>query len=66
MEKLRLPVESLAVETFDAGGAEEARGTVEGRQQCTIIQTTCNPDITFVMTGACHNCNAPAPEPARK
>jgi hypothetical protein len=65
MEKLRLPIESLQVDTFDAGGADEERGTVEGRQACTRLQTTCNPDITFVMTGACHNCNAPAPAPAK-
>ena len=66
MEKLKLPVESLQVETFDAGEAEEERGTVDARQQCTRIQTTCNPDITTVMTGTCHNCNAPEPAPARE
>lgn len=59
MRKLRLPVESLEVDTFDAGEAEEQeRGTVEAHMKCTRIDTTCNPDITTVMTGACHNCRA--------
>jgi len=59
MEKLRLPIESLQVETFDAGEAEEDRGTVDARQvQCTRAATGC-PDVTTVMTGACHNnCRA--------
>jgi len=65
MDKLRLPVESLQVETFDAGEAEDERGTVDARQgQCTRAHTTC-PDVTTVMTGACHDCNAPEPAPAR-
>jgi hypothetical protein len=56
MEKLRLPVESLQVERFDAGEAEDEPGTVDARQgQCTRAHTTC-PDVTTVMTGACHNC----------
>jgi hypothetical protein len=61
MEKLRLPVESLQVETFDAGEAEDERGTVDAHMKCTRIDTTCNPDVTTVMTGACHNCYAPEP-----
>jgi len=72
MKKLTLPVDSLQVETFDLGDTETAAGTVHGREVsgpgggcCTHLQTGCNPDITFVMTGECHNCNAPAPEPAR-
>ena len=60
MEKLRLPLESLRVETFDAGPAAEAMGTVNAREAsgpdggcCTRINTGCNPDITLVNTGAC-------------
>jgi len=61
MEKLKLPVESLQVETFDAGDASEGAGTVHGREVsgpgggcCTRLQTGCNPDVTLVMTGECH------------
>jgi len=63
MEKLKLPVESLRVETFDGGGVTEAAGTVDAREAsgpdggcCTHLQTGCNPDITTVFTGSCHNC----------
>jgi len=63
MEKLKLPVESLRVETYDAGDVGEASGTVEAREAsgpgggcCTHINTGCNPDITTVFTGSCHNC----------
>ena len=60
MEKLKLQVESLRVETFDAGEAGAAAGTVHAREAsgpgggcCTRINTGCNPDVTLVMTGAC-------------
>ena len=59
MEKLKLPVESLAVETFDAGEAGEAVGTVEAREVtgpggacCTRRNTGC-PDVTTIFTGVC-------------
>jgi hypothetical protein len=44
MAKLKLAVETLRVETFDAGGALHARGTVEA------LSPT---DVTQVLTGAC-------------
>ena len=59
MEKLRLPIEELRVETFDPGGDAQGRGTVNAHASgpgggcCTRIDTGCNPDITLVMTGAC-------------
>ena len=60
MEKLRLPVESLQVETFDLGDAGKASGTVNAQAAsgagggcCTRINTGCNPDVTLVLTGAC-------------
>jgi hypothetical protein len=60
MKKLKLPVESLQVETFDAGDAGEGAGTVNARELsgagggcCTRLQTGCNPDITLVNTGEC-------------
>jgi len=63
MEKVKLPVESLQVETFAAGEAAKEGGTVNAREAsgagggcCTHIQTGCNPDITNVFTGSCNNC----------
>lgn len=62
MQKLKLPVDGLKVETFEAGDLLEAQGTVEARASgpgggcCTRIDTGCNPDITTVFTGNCHNC----------
>lgn len=62
MKKLKLPVDTLEVETFEAGDVLEEQGTVEARASgpgggcCTRIDTGCNPDITTVFTGACHNC----------
>lgn len=60
MEKLKLPVESLQVETYDLGDAGKASGTVNAQAMsgagggcCTHINTGCNPDVTLVMTGAC-------------
>ena len=63
MEKLKLPVDQLRVETFAAGETPDGEGTVRGREAsgpgggcCTNINTGCNPDITTVFTGSCHNC----------
>lgn len=59
MEKLKLPVDELQVETFDLGDAPDAQGTVRGHASgaggacCTRINTGCNPDITLALTGAC-------------
>ena len=59
MEKLKLPVDELRVESFEAGGVPGAQGTVEARATgpggacCTRINTGCNPDITQALTGAC-------------
>jgi len=62
MEKLKLPVGDLRVETFDACELRDERGTVQARVSgaggacCTQLNTGCNPDITTVFTGSCHNC----------
>ncbi|HEX8244360.1 MAG TPA: hypothetical protein VF541_12710 [Longimicrobium sp.] len=60
MEKLKLPVEKLQVETFDLGDAPDAQGTVNARAAsgpgggcCTRINTGCNPDVTNVLTDPC-------------
>jgi hypothetical protein len=59
VDKLKLPVDGLRVETFDPGGTPEARGTVNamitaaGGACCTRLQTGCNPDITSIYTGRC-------------
>lgn len=58
MEKLKLPVDDLNVETFEPGNLDDARGTVQamtgaGGTCCTRINTGCNPDVTLVLTGAC-------------
>jgi hypothetical protein len=61
MTKLKLGLEDLRVDTFEAGAIGDLRGTVHGLAVlsggaavcCTRIQTGCNPDITSVFTGAC-------------
>jgi hypothetical protein len=60
MEKLKLPVDKLRVETFDPGNSGDAAGTVNALEMsgpgggcCTRINTGCNPDITQALTGAC-------------
>ena len=60
MEKLKLPVDELRVETFEAGDVPRAQGTVRARAAtgpggacCTRINTGCNPDVTQALTGAC-------------
>jgi hypothetical protein len=58
MEKLKLPVESLEVETFDTGDAGRPEGTVQGHEVsapaacCTRRGTGC-PDVTTIFTGNC-------------
>jgi hypothetical protein len=59
MEKLKLPVDSLEVETFDAGDGGKAGGTVHahmtpaGGACCTRDGTGCH---TVVLTTPCNNC----------
>jgi hypothetical protein len=59
MEKLKLPVADLRVESFELGEALRAKGTVEARASgpgggcCTRIDTGCNPDRTQVLTIPC-------------
>jgi len=59
MEKLKLPVESLKVDTFDTGDAPEEKGTVHahmtpgGGACCTRDGTGCH---TVVLTTPCNNC----------
>ncbi len=60
MKKLKLPVDELRVDTFEAGDVPGAQGTVKARFAsgpdggcCTRINTGCNPDITQALTGAC-------------
>jgi len=58
VEKLKLPVESLKVETFDAGGAGSPEGTVLGHEvsapaACCTRQATGCPDVTTIFTGPC-------------
>ena len=59
MEKMKLPLERLTVETFDAGSVDGTRGTVEGREIsagaavcCTHRLSGC-PDVTSIFTGQC-------------
>lgn len=59
MEKLKLPVDTLQVETFDTGDAEKDVGTVHahmtpaGGACCTRDGTGCH---TVVLTTPCNNC----------
>lgn len=59
MEKLKLPVDSLKVDTFDAGGPPTEKGTVRGHMTpaggacCTLDGTGCH---TAVFTNPCNNC----------
>jgi hypothetical protein len=59
MEKLKLPVESLKVDTFDTGDAQKEKGTVQaymtpaGGACCTRDGTGCH---TVVFTNPCNNC----------
>jgi hypothetical protein len=59
MEKLKVAVESLKVDTFDVGGDPPAEGTVHaymtpaGGACCTRDGTGCH---TVVLTSPCNNC----------
>ncbi|MFL5538534.1 MAG: hypothetical protein ACJ8J0_06050 [Longimicrobiaceae bacterium] len=59
MEKLKLPVETLQVETFEAGDGQEAEGTVHahmtpgGGACCTRGLTGCH---TVDATNPCTSC----------
>ena len=59
MEKLKMPVESLDVETFDVGGDPKSGGTVHahmtpgGGACCTREGTGCH---TVDFTTPCNNC----------
>lgn len=59
MEKMKLPLEQLTVESFDAGHAMETRGTVDGRAISAGAQVCCThrlsgcPDVTSIYTGQC-------------
>ena len=59
MEKLKVAVESLKVDTFEVGGDEKAEGTVRahmtpaGGACCTVDGTGCH---TVVQTSPCNNC----------
>ena len=55
MKKLRLEIDELRVESFDAGAETEARGTVEGHfLPCTHPQV-CPRTENWYCTGVC-NC----------
>lgn len=59
MEKLKMPVESLTVDSFDVGEAKKPAGTVHahmtpaGGACCTVDGTGCH---TVVFTNPCNNC----------
>ena len=54
MNKLKLRLDSLAVETFDTTRVEREKGTVVGEQQCTC-QTVCT-------CPGCYTCAATCPQ----
>lgn len=47
MKKLKLQVESLAVETFETGrdAADAGRGTVQGHAGAPTLKTLCDPSL---------------------
>jgi hypothetical protein len=51
--KLKLMLDDLHVDSFDAGGLDDGAGTVHGQSQCTVVHSGCNPDVTLVNTGTC-------------
>ena len=59
MEKLKMPVESLDVETFDAGAGLKPEGTVRAHMTpaggvcCTVGSTGCH---TVEATNPCTSC----------
>ena len=44
MNKLRLNLDELAVETFESAAISEKRGTVEARESPPIARTQCNTE----------------------
>jgi len=62
MRKLRLRIDELSVESFDAGEAESGRGTVKGYwvwtdpRACTE-QGMCTVDGTCANTGCGNSCD---------
>lgn len=59
MDKLKLPVDSLDVESFDVDAAQKDEGTVHahmtpaGGACCTRDGTGCH---TVILTSPCNNC----------
>jgi hypothetical protein len=62
MEKIRLKLESLQVETFETATKSEGRGTVDAHQIATrtygggCTQTTCPPNHCFCTENLSCNC----------
>lgn len=62
MKKLKLDIDALAVQSFAAGAAPEARGTVRGRatawNTCAGRETCAFPDTCADTCGAnsCYTC----------
>lgn len=54
MKKVKLDVDSLAVESFETGGDGQARGTVQGRG---ISNERCNSDVSCADTCYFLSCN---------
>lgn len=52
MEKLKLPIERLRVETFEPAAGADGVGTVNALED-ERTQTGCNPDFTTVNTSPC-------------
>lgn len=48
MKKLKLRIDELAVDSFEAGDAESLTGTVEGREMRT--EFTCNQTTPYCKT----------------
>ena len=45
MKKLKLEIESLAVDTFDTGRDAEWGGTVQGHAERPTVKTICDPTL---------------------
>ena len=59
MRKLRLRLETLAVETFDVAGGEAGKGTVQGHQQSnrfTFCWTQPEQGVTCLPGYTCPEC----------
>lgn len=53
MEKLKLPIDRLRVETFEPAAGTEAAGTVNAMADAGASGAACNPDFTTVQTKPC-------------